>query len=378
MSLTAADFGSDAIGLLNHWLSHALRLQASDLHFEPHPQGLRLRLRKDGLLMTLDQAPLSVAHALISRIKILAHLDIAEKRLPQDGKVRHRHGDHEVDLRISTLPSLHGEKVVIRVLDSQQTPLNFEALGLLPTCAQLLNQAIQRPHGLILFTGPTGSGKTRSLYSCLSALNLAQLNVSTVEDPCEIQLAGITQVNVHDKAGLGFAQVLRALLRQDPDVLMIGEIRDAVTAQIAIQAAQTGHLVFSTLHTPDSVSAITRLHHMGVERFNIASTLSLVVAQRLLRRLCTHCKQATTYQSHKVYTAQGCSKCWQGYQGRVGVFELLQITPNLQDGILDHVHENLLRQRAQAQGLLTLREVAWQKVLTGDTSLEEMHAHTTH
>jgi type IV pilus assembly protein PilB len=375
--LSAIDFGSDAIGLLHHWLTQALDLQVSDLHFEPQPQGLRLRLRKDGLLMPHDLASSSVGNALISRLKILANLDIAEKRLPQDGKVRHRHGHQDIDLRISTMPTLHGEKIVIRVLQAELTHHNFEQLGLSAQDAHTLQQAITRPHGLILFTGPTGCGKTRSLYSCLSMLNLQHLNISTVEDPCEIELPGITQVNIHEKAGLGFPQVLRAMLRQDPDVLMIGEIRDGATAQIATQAAQTGHLVFSTLHTPDSVSALTRLQHMGIERFNIASTLSLVVAQRLLRRLCTLCKHAISYDGHTIYRAQGCSHCWHGYQGRLGVFELLRVDESLRTLILQQAHEIQLRQWAQQQGWRTLRQAAWQHVLAGHTSLEEMHAHTT-
>jgi type IV pilus assembly protein PilB len=376
MSISVTDFGSNAISLLNRWLAQAFELQVSDLHFEPYAQGLRLRFRKDGLLMTHDQAPQAIANAVISRLKILANMDIAEKRLPQDGKLRHTHNHRDYDLRISSIPTLHGEKVVVRVLQHDPSHQSFEQLGLSTQDALRLHQNIHRPHGLILFTGPTGSGKTRSLYSCLDLHNQQHLNISTVEDPCEIQLHGINQVNIHEKAGLGFAQVLRALLRQDPDVLMIGEIRDTQTAQIATQAAQTGHLVFSTLHTPDSISAISRLQHMGVERFNITSTLTLVVAQRLLRRLCDRCKKQTLHEGHVVYTAQGCEHCWQGYQGRTGIFELLTITDELRELILQNVHPSQLQQHAQHNGLQTLRQAAWEKVLKGHTSLEEMHAHT--
>ena len=380
---------------LQQLIEQAQTQSASDIHFEPYEQVYRIRLRVDGQLREVAAPPLQVKDRIASRIKVLARLDIAEKRLPQDGRIQLalRRGG-VLDLRVSTLPTLHGEKLVVRLLDNRMGHWTLEELGYAPEELERLLHAIGRPDGLVLVTGPTGSGKTQSLYACLQRLNRPELNISTVEDPCEISLSGINQVNVQDKPGLSFSVALRAFLRQDPDVLMVGEIRDLETAEIAIQAAQTGHLVLSTLHTRNAVSALTRLRNMGIARYNLASSVSLVSAQRLVRKLCPQCRQPDAqaralaeqaglpeawlqgepvlWQAH----AEGCPACHRGYRGRTGLFEVMPITPALQDAMLQDAPESTLVGMARANGVWSLRQAGWRRVLQGLTSLDEVLAAT--
>ena len=369
-------------------LEQTVALQASDLHFEPYEHQYRVRLRIDGQLREVSSAPLAYRDRLAARIKVMARLDVAEKRLPQDGRIKlQMPKGRALDLRVSTLPTLFGEKVVVRVLDGRQGQLDLAALGYEPQDLALLEQAIRRPHGMVLVTGPTGSGKTQSLYACLNQLNTAELNIATVEDPCEIQMNGINQVNVQDKPGLSFAVALRAFLRQDPDVLMVGEIRDLETAQIAIQAAQTGHLVLSTLHTNDAPSTLVRLRNMGVAPYNIAASVSLITAQRLVRRLCPQCRVPTTVSAdalrhaglsaydaseYRVYTPQGCSACHKGFLGRTGIFQVMPMSAAMQDLLLQEVGSPLLERQARLEGMRGLREAGLHKVIAGETSLEEV------
>ncbi len=375
-------------------LEQAVARQASDLHFEPYEQQYRVRMRIDGQLQEVSLAPLAYRDRLAARIKVMARLDVAEKRLPQDGRIKLKLQDgRELDLRVSTLPTLYGEKVVVRVLDARQAQLDLASLGYEPQDLALLEQAIRRPHGMVLVTGPTGSGKTQSLYACLNLLNTAEVNIATVEDPCEIQMNGINQVNVQDKPGLSFAVALRAFLRQDPDILMVGEIRDLETAQIAIQAAQTGHLVLSTLHTNDAPATLVRLRNMGVAPYNIAASVSLITAQRLVRRLCTHCREpqllsadalqqaglpAHTLQAgeYRVYAARGCSACHKGFKGRTGIFQVMPISDAMQALILQEAGTLELERQAVREGVRSLREAGLRKVLAGETSLEEVLAAT--
>ena len=373
-------------------LEQAVALHASDLHFEPFEHHYRVRLRIDGQLREVATTPLAYRDRLAARIKVMARLDVAEKRLPQDGRIKLTlQSGHALDLRVSTLPTLFGEKVVVRVLDARQAQLDLAALGYEPQDLALLEQAIRRPHGMVLVTGPTGSGKTQSLYACLNQLNTAELNIATVEDPCEIQMDGINQVNVQDKPGLSFAVALRAFLRQDPDVLMVGEIRDLETAQIAIQAAQTGHLVLSTLHTNDAPSTLVRLHNMGVAPYNLAASVSLITAQRLVRRLCEKCRTPVTISAstlrdaglpcpdapeYRVYAPQGCSACHRGFRGRTGIFQVMPIGTALQDLILQGAGSLHLERQARLDGMRSLREAGLRKVLAGETSLEEVLAAT--
>lgn len=373
-------------------LEQAVARHASDLHFEPYEHHYRVRLRIDGQLHEVATAPLAYRDRLAARIKVMARLDVAEKRLPQDGRIKLTlQSGHALDLRVSTLPTLFGEKVVVRVLDARQAQLDLAALGYEPQDLALLEQAIRRPHGMVLVTGPTGSGKTQSLYACLNQLNTAELNIATVEDPCEIQMDGINQVNVQDKPGLSFAVALRAFLRQDPDVLMVGEIRDLETAQIAIQAAQTGHLVLSTLHTNDAPSTLVRLRNMGVAPYNIAASVSLITAQRLVRRLCMLCRApaklsasalrqaglpSTDTTEYRVFTPQGCPACHKGFKGRTGIFEVMPVSTALQDLIVQEADSLRLERQARQDGMHSLREAGLRKVLAGDTSLEEVLAAT--
>ena len=369
-------------------LEQAVALQASDLHFEPYEHHYRVRMRIDGELREIDQPPMAFKDRLASRIKVLSRLDIAEKRLPQDGRMKLQLASgRELDLRVSTLPTLFGEKLVVRVLDAQQAQLDLAALGYESEDLQRLTEAILRPHGMVLVTGPTGSGKTQSLYACLNLLNTAEVNIATVEDPCEIQMNGINQVNVQDRPGLSFAVALRAFLRQDPDVLMVGEIRDLETAKIAIQAAQTGHLVLSTLHTNDAPSTLVRLRNMGVAPYNIAASVSLITAQRLVRRLCPQCRVPATLQAdtlrhaglqapnateYRVYTPQGCSACHKGFKGRTGIFQVMPMSAAMQDLLLQEVGSPLLERQARLEGMRGLREAGLHKVMAGETSLEEV------
>ena len=394
---TGAGLSDDAplVTFLQQLMEQAKTQKASDIHFEPYEQSYRIRLRIDGQLREVDAPPLQVKDRVASRIKVLARLDIAEKRLPPDGRIQlPLQGRGVLDLRVSTLPTLHGEKIVVRLLDNQIGQWTLEQLGYAPEELARLVQAIERPDGLVLVTGPTGSGKTQSLYACLQRLNRPEINISTVEDPCEISLSGVNQVNVQDKPGLTFSVALRAFLRQDPDVLMVGEIRDLETAEIAIQAAQTGHLVLSTLHTRNAVSALTRLRNMGIARYNLASSVTLVSAQRLVRKLCPHCRQVDPQALDlaarsqlppswlegvgQVWCAQagGCSACHRGYSGRTGLFEVMPVTPALQTELLHDGSEAVLSRLAREQGLWSLRQAGWRRVLQGLTSLDEVLAAT--
>ena len=380
------------VRFLQKMLIDAINARASDLHFEPYEYNYRVRFRIDGELREITQPPIAIKDKLASRIKVISRLDIAEKRVPQDGRMKLKFGNRAIDFRVSTLPTLFGEKIVIRILDPSSAKLGIEALGYEKVERDRLLNAIQRPYGMILVTGPTGSGKTVSLYTCLNILNQPGVNISTVEDPAEINLPGINQVNVNDKAGLNFATALKAFLRQDPDVIMVGEIRDLETADIAIKAAQTGHMVMSTLHTNDAPTTLTRLLNMGVAPFNIAASVLLITAQRLARRLCENCKQPADYPresmlkagykaedldgSWKPYRAVGCSACNNGYKGRVGVYQVMPISESIQRIILSEGTAIDIAAQAQKDGVRDLRQSGLVKVKLGVTTLEEVIAVT--
>ncbi|MRX07851.1 type IV-A pilus assembly ATPase PilB [Pseudoduganella sp. FT25W] len=377
------------VRFLNKMLMDAVNLGASDLHFEPFEKFYRVRFRVDGVLLEHAQPPISIKEKLVSRIKVLAKLDISEKRVPQDGRMRLIVSPTKtIDLRISTLPTLFGEKTVMRILDATQAQMGIDSLGYDPDQKELLLDAIQRPYGMVLVTGPTGSGKTVSLYTCLNILNKPGINISTAEDPAEINLPGVNQVNVNDKAGLTFPVALKSFLRQDPDIIMVGEIRDLETADIAIKAAQTGHMVFSTLHTNDAPSTLTRLMNMGVAPFNIASSVILITAQRLARRLCS-CKQPVDIApelllkagfkpeeldgSWKPYGPVGCERCnGGGYKGRVGIYQIMPITPAIESLILASGNAMQIAAQSEAEGVKSLRQSGLVKVKGGLTSLEEV------
>ena len=377
-------------------LSDALNAGASDIHFEFYEQMARVRFRVDGQLREVVQPPVAVRGQLASRIKVMARLDISEKRVPQDGRIQiafHKHG-RPIDFRVSTLPTLFGEKVVMRILNSDAATLNIDQLGFEPFQKEMLLEAIHRPYGMVLVTGPTGSGKTVSLYTCLNILNTEDVNISTAEDPAEINLPGINQVNVNDKQGLTFAAALKSFLRQDPDIIMVGEIRDLETADIAIKAAQTGHMVFSTLHTNNAPATLSRMLNMGVAPFNIASSVSLIMAQRLLRRLCSSCKREVERppvpalkkagftdedlaKDWKLYRPVGCDSCrGKGFKGRVGVYEVMPITEEMQRVIMNNGTEDDIMNMAYKEGMDDLRRAGLLKVMQGLTSLEEVIAHT--
>jgi type IV pilus assembly protein PilB len=376
------------VRFLQKMLIDAINARASDLHFEPYEYNYRVRFRVDGELREVTQPPIAIKDKLASRIKVISKLDIAERRVPQDGRMKLKFGNKAIDFRVSTLPTLFGEKIVIRILDPSSAKLGIEALGYEPIEKERLIQAIGRPYGMVLVTGPTGSGKTVSLYTCLNILNQPGVNISTVEDPAEINLPGINQVNVNDKAGMNFAVALKAFLRQDPDVIMVGEIRDLETADIAIKAAQTGHMVMSTLHTNDAPTTLTRLMNMGVAPFNIASSVILITAQRLARRLCEVCKSPADYPrqalldagykeedldgSWKPYKAIGCSACNNGYKGRVGIYQVMPISEEIQRIILSQGTAMDIARQAKLEGVRDLRESGLVKVKGGHTSLEEV------
>lgn len=396
-----------AVHYLQQTFESASQLRASDIHFEPFEHFYRVRLRIDGVLQEITPPPFEFREHIASRIKVLANLDIAEKRLPQDGRMSvGLQNKQRLNLRVSTLPTLFGEKLVVRILSSDLEKLNLNRLGYTDSDQLQLQESLQKPHGMILVTGPTGSGKSQSLYACLHLLNKTEVNIASVEDPSEIQLPGINQVNVKEKIGLNFATTLRAFLRQDPDVLMVGEIRDHETADMAIKASQTGHLVLSTLHTQDAPSALVRLRNMGVATYNLASSISLISAQRLLRCLCQHCKIPTlvsgallqnlgwqtspnqitpdqpsaiqTPHDMRFYSAQGCSQCHKGYWGRIGIFQLMPITPTLQNLILQDAGRSVLAAQAEKEGVISLRHAGLLKAALGITSISEVLAHTTH
>ncbi len=376
------------VRFLQKMLVDAINMRASDLHFEPYEYTYRVRFRIDGELREITQPPIAIKEKLASRIKVISRMDIAEKRVPQDGRMKLKFGSKAIDFRVSTLPTLFGEKVVIRILDPSSAKLGIEALGYEKIEKDRLLNAIQRPYGMILVTGPTGSGKTVSLYTCLNILNQPGVNISTVEDPAEINLPGINQVNVNDKAGLTFAAALKSFLRQDPDIIMVGEIRDLETADIAIKAAQTGHMVMSTLHTNDAPTTLTRLLNMGVPPFNIASSVLLITAQRLARRLCENCKTPAEYPreallkagfqetdidgSWKPYRAVGCSACNNGYKGRVGLYQVMPMSEAIQRIILSEGTALDIATQAQKDGVRDLRQSGLVKVRAGVTTLEEV------
>ncbi len=376
------------VRFLQKMLIDAINARASDLHFEPYEYHYRVRFRVDGELREITQPPIAIKDKLASRIKVISRLDIAEKRVPQDGRMKLKFGSKAIDFRVSTLPTLFGEKIVIRILDPSSAKLGIEALGYEKIEKDRLLKCIQRPYGMVLVTGPTGSGKTVSLYTCLNILNQPGVNISTVEDPAEINLPGINQVNVNDKAGLTFAAALKSFLRQDPDVIMVGEIRDLETADIAIKAAQTGHMVMSTLHTNDAPTTLTRLLNMGVAPFNIASAVLLITAQRLGRKLCENCKTPADYPreamlkagfqetdldgSWKPYRAVGCSACSNGYKGRVGIYQVMPISEEVQRLILAEGTAMDLASQAQREGVRDLRQSGLIKVRAGVTTLEEV------
>ena len=376
------------VRFLQKMLIDAINLRASDLHFEPYEYNYRVRFRIDGELREITQPPVAIKDKLASRIKVISRMDIAEKRVPQDGRMKLKFGNRAIDFRVSTLPTLFGEKVVIRILDSSSAKLGIEALGYEKIEKDRLMHCIGRPYGMILVTGPTGSGKTVSLYTCLNILNQPGVNIATVEDPAEINLPGVNQVNVNDRAGLTFAAALKSFLRQDPDIIMVGEIRDLETADIAIKAAQTGHLVLSTLHTNDAPTTLTRLLNMGVAPFNIAASVLLITAQRLARKLCENCKKPADYPrdsllkagfkpedldgNWKPYRAVGCSACNNGYKGRVGIYQVMPITEAIQRIILTEGSALDIAKQAEIEGVRDLRQSALIKVRVGVTTLEEV------
>ncbi|HSW19057.1 MAG TPA: type IV-A pilus assembly ATPase PilB [Ramlibacter sp.] len=377
------------VKFLQKMLLDAIGMRASDLHFEPYEHSYRVRFRIDGELREIASPPVAIKDKLASRIKVISRMDIAEKRVPQDGRMKLKVGpDRVIDFRVSTLPTLFGEKIVVRILDPSSARMGIDALGYEPEEKARLLDAIGRPYGMILVTGPTGSGKTVSLYSCLNLLNKPGVNISTAEDPSEINMPGVNQVNVNDRAGLTFAAALRSFLRQDPDIIMVGEIRDLETADIAIKAAQTGHLVLSTLHTNDAPATLVRLRNMGVPAFNVASSVILITAQRLARRLCVNCKEPTEIPAEALleagfkddeidgtwapYRAVGCPACHNGYKGRVGLYQVMPISEETQRMILRDGTTLEIGEQAEREGVKSLRASGLFKVRQGVTSLEEV------
>jgi type IV pilus assembly protein PilB len=377
------------VRFLHKMLMDAFSMRASDLHFEPYEHTYRVRFRIDGELREIASPPIAIKDKLASRIKVISRMDISEKRVPQDGKMKLKVGpDRVIDFRVSTLPTLFGEKIVIRILDPSSAKLGIDALGYEPEEKERLLKAIARPYGMILVTGPTGSGKTVSLYTCLNLLNQPGVNIATAEDPSEINLPGVNQVNVNDKAGLTFAVALKSFLRQDPDIIMVGEIRDLETADISIKAAQTGHLVLSTLHTNDAPATLTRMRNMGIAPFNIASSVILITAQRLARRLCLNCKAPAELPQQALldagfkeseldgswtpYRAVGCSLCNNGYKGRLGIYQVMPITEEIQRIILRDGSALDIAAQAESEGVRSLRQSGLHKVIQGLTSLEEV------
>ncbi len=382
------------VRFLQKILTDAINIRASDLHFEPFEKFYRIRFRVDGVLRDIAQPPLAIKEKLASRIKVISRLDISEKRVPQDGRMKLQvSSTRSIDFRVSTLPTLFGEKIVMRILDGSQAQLGIDALGYDADQKKLLLDAIHRPYGMVLVTGPTGSGKTVSLYTCLNLLNKPGINIATAEDPAEINLPGVNQVNINERAGLTFPVALRAFLRQDPDIIMVGEIRDLETADIAIKAAQTGHMVLSTLHTNDAPSTLSRLLNMGVAAFNIAAAVNLITAQRLTRRLCS-CKQPvdlpldvllnagfaeSQLDGSPVYRAVGCEQCnGSGFKGRVGVYQVMPITEAIESIILAHGTALEIEAQARREGIRTLREAGLLKVKQGLTTLDEIISCTNH
>ena len=375
---------------VNKILLDAINSGTSDIHFEPYEKTYRVRFRQDGMLHEKANPPINIAARLAARMKVMARMNVAERRVPQDGRIKMvLSRNRSIDFRVNTCPTLYGEKVVLRILDSSAATLGVESLGFDEMQKKHFVSAISKPYGMILVTGPTGSGKTVTLYTALNMLNNPEVNISTAEDPVEIQVAGINQVNVNPKTGLTFAEALRAFLRQDPDIVMVGEIRDLETAEISVKAAQTGHLVLSTLHTNDAPQTLTRLANMGIPAFNIASSVNLILAQRLARRLCEHCKTVEDVPHDAlieegftedeiragitVYGPVGCDKCTKGYKGRVGIFEVMPVTEAIGRLIMENGNAIQIRDLAKSEGLQDLRASGLAKVRLGVTSLEEIN-----
>ena len=389
-TVSQADAESDTpvVRFVNKLLMDAIKLGASDIHIEPYEKRLRVRYRVDGVLHESASPPISLANRLVARIKILSRLDIAERRVPQDGRLKLAgQRNTKIDFRVSTLPTVHGEKVVMRLLDSSGASLKLSDLGMEADQLVHYEAAVKKPYGMVLVTGPTGSGKTVSLYSALSMLNRPETNISTVEDPVEINLDGINQVAINEKANLTFSVALRSFLRQDPDIIMVGEIRDLETAEIAIKASQTGHLVLSTLHTNDATATIMRMLNMGIAPYNVAGSINLIMAQRLARRLCSHCKQPIDLPPETLidagikeddidnvsaFEAIGCDACTNGYKGRAGIFQVLPVSDKLISMILKSAGQDELESQASEEGVLTLRQSALKKFATGQLSLAEV------
>jgi len=379
MDLTDAAEGASIVRFVNQIITEAIELRATDVHIEPFENTLRVRYRIDGVLQEASVATevKQFQAAIVSRLKILSKLDIAEKRVPQDGRIKILIADHEIDVRVSVIPMLYGEAVVLRLLDRSSVLLGLDKLGMSGHDLDTTNMILERPHGIILVTGPTGSGKTTSLYAGLSCINDIQRKIITIEDPIEYQLHGINQIQVSRKAGLTFARGLRSILRHDPDVILVGEIRDMETAEIAIQASLTGHLVFSTLHTNDAPTALTRLVDMGVEPYLVASSLEAVIAQRLVRVICTECKEklstSETELPETLYKGRGCRRCQNtGYRGRIGIFEMMVVTDEIRSLIIRNASPRDLRQTSARQGMTSLRDDGFRHLFEGRTSAEEV------
>lgn len=390
-AVDATDADSDdapIVKYVNKLLLDAIKQGASDIHFEPYEKMYRIRYRQDGILNEVSKPSIKLSHKLAARVKIMSQMDISERRVPQDGRIKLKLSkSRAIDFRVNTLPTIWGEKIVLRILDPTAAQMGIDQLGYEEDQKQLYLEALKSPQGMILVTGPTGSGKTVSLYTGLNILNTPEVNISTAEDPAEINLEGINQVNVSNKVGLTFAEALRSFLRQDPDIIMVGEIRDLETANIAIKAAQTGHLVLSTLHTNSAAETLTRMMNMGVASFNIATSVSLIIAQRLGRRLCKDCKEpydvpqdvllkeGFTQQQidtgFTLYRPAGCDKCKNGYKGRVGILEVVKVTEEMENMIMNEASSIELARQARNEGFNSLRQSALQKVIQGVTSLEE-------
>ncbi len=387
--ITVMETEAPIIRMVNRLMVQAYRERASDIHVEPYQSDVKVRYRVDGILHDVVTLPKRIHSAVVSRIKVMAMLNIAEKRLPQDGRIGIKLGDHSVDLRISTVPTVNGERVVMRILDKSSVLFGLEELGYYPDDLKIIEKLIKQEHGILLVTGPTGSGKTTSLYSMLSRINAPDKNILTIEDPIEYQLKGIGQIPVNTKVGLSFASGLRSIVRQDPDVILVGEIRDLETAEIAIQAALTGHLVFSTLHTNDASSAITRLIDMGIEPFLVTSSVNAIIAQRLVRKICPSCRQEYFPEDESLldiglskemlskegylYRGAGCKECIEtGYKGRTGIYEILTMSDPIKNTILKSSDSNIIKNMAIKEGLHTLRQDGARKVEDGATTIEEV------
>jgi type IV pilus assembly protein PilB len=363
----SAYYEEPLIKFVDNIIRHALQKSASDIHIEPFEKECRIRYRQDGILYPIAEIPAQFAARVVTRLKVMAALDIAERRLPQDGRFQLE--PDSIDLRINICPTVHGEKAVLRILDGRKAVLDIDALGFTASQKTIFIEKISRPQGMVLVTGPTGSGKTVTLYSALRYLNTSDKNISTIENPVEIHMHGINQVNINPKIGLHFAAALRTFLRQDPDIMMVGEIRDVETAEIAIQAAQTGHLILSSVHTNSAIDTFTRLQTMGIETYHLAHSISLIIAQRLARKLCPHCKSPDAVG----FKANGCELCLEGYQGRTGIYEFLPLTENITPLFLAGAPKQTIIDAAHCEGLLTLQAAGFEKIKAGITSLTEIN-----